>query len=170
VIHNTTVLSFAGSVFRAVAIGLLGLFLVTSIPPAAVHTGTRVVQAVVQAGEGSAGAWRRVHGEDYVAAIERIRRTIPRDGEYLIVNGAAEWQGGPYWVRFDLAPRRARYLGLLSEMTGRHLLGNALAERLAAGPRWVVVAYADRQPPLLIEREAFRRQLLRQSEAGRGPG
>jgi hypothetical protein len=73
-------------------------------------------------------------------------------------------------VRFDLAPRRARYLGLLSEMAGHHLPGDALAERLAAGPRWVVVAYADRQPPLLIEREAFLRQLLRQSEAGRGPG
>jgi hypothetical protein len=169
VIHTTTVLSFAGSVFRAVALGLLGLFLVTSIPPAAVHTGTRVVQAVLQAGEGAAGAWRRVQGEDYVAAIERIRRTIPRDGEYLIVNGAAEWQGGPYWVRFDLAPRRARDLGLLSEMAGRHLPGDALAERLAAGPRWVVVAFPDRQPPLLIEREAFLRQ-LRQVGESRGPG
>jgi hypothetical protein len=165
VIHNTTVLSFAGSVFRAVAIGLLGLFLVTSIPPAAVHTGTRAIQAVRQAGEDSAGAWRRVQGEDYVAAVERIRRTIPRDGEYLIVNGAPEWHGGPYWVRFDLAPRRARYLGLLSELAGQ----KGLADRLSAGPHWVVVAYPDRQPPLLIEREAFLRQ-LRQLEAGRGPG
>jgi hypothetical protein len=167
VIHNTAVLSFAGSVFRAVAIGLLGLFLVTAIPPAAVHTGTRVVQAARQAGEDSAGAWRRVQGADYVQAVERIRRTIPRDGEYLIVNGAAEWHGGPYWVRFDLAPRRARYLGLLSELAGR----GRLAESLPAGPtgpHWVVVAYPDRQPPLLIERQAFLRQ-LRQLEAGRGP-
>jgi len=167
VIHNTAVLSFAGSVFRAVAIGLLGLFLVTSIPPAAVHTGTRGVQAARQAGEDSAGAWRRVQGEDYVQAIERIRRTIPRDGEYLIVNGAPEWHGGPYWVRFDLAPRRARYLGLLSELAGRDGL-----ERLPAGPtgpHWVVVAYPDRQPPLLIEREVFLRQ-LRQLEPTRGPG
>jgi hypothetical protein len=161
VIHNTIVLSFAGSVFRAVAIGLLGLFLVTSIPPAVVHTGTRVVQAVAQAGEGSAGAWRRVQGEDYVAAIERIRRTIPRDGEYLIVNGGVEWQGSAYWVRFDLAPRRARYLGLLSELAGRGGM-----ERLPAGPRWVIVAYPDRQPPLLMERGAF----LRRLKDNGGPG
>jgi hypothetical protein len=166
VIHNTAVLSFAGSVFRAVALGLLGLFVVTAIPPAALHTGTRVVQAARQAGEDLAGAWRRVQGADYVAAVERIRRTIPRDGEYLLVNGAAEWQGGPYWVRFDLAPRRARYLGLLSELAGRDLLGNRLAERLPAGPRWVVVAFPDRQPPLLIEREAF----LRQLRSSGGPG
>jgi hypothetical protein len=126
----------------------------------------RVIQAAAQAGEGSAGAWRRVQGKDYTEAIERIRRTIPRGGEYLLVNGAAEWQGAAYWVRFDLAPRRARYLGLLSELAG----GNGLAERLAAGPEWVVVAFPDRQPPLLIDREAFLRQFLGRLEAGRGPG
>ena len=129
-----------------------------SIPPAVVHTGTRVVQAARQAGEDSAGGWRRVQGADYVAAVERIRRTIPRGGESPIVNGAAEWHGGPYWVRFDLAPRRARYLGLLSELAGQDGLA---ARRLPAGPtgpHWVVVAFPDRQPPLLIEREAFLRQ------------
>lgn len=156
-------LSFAGSVFRAVALGLLGLFLVTSLPPAVFHMGARVVQAAAQAGEDSAGAWRRIQGDAYVDAIEQIRRTLPRNGEYLLVNGAAEWQGGPYWVRFDLAPRRARYLGLLSELAPR---GGGLAERLPAGPGWVVIAFPDRQPPLLIEREAF----LRQLELLGGPG
>jgi hypothetical protein len=155
VIHSLAVLSFAGSVFRAAALGLLGLFLVTSIPPAAIHMGAYVAQAVAGAGEDSAGALRRVQGDAFMDAIERIRWVLPLDGEYLLVNGAAEWQGGPYWVRFYLAPRRARYLGLLAELAAR----DRLAESLPAGPRWVVIAYPDRQPPLLLDREVFLSQL-----------
>jgi len=162
VINSTAVLSFAGSVFRAVALGLLGLYLLASLPPAALHVGARVAQAAAQAGEDSAGAWRRIQGDAYVDAIERIRRTLPRDGEYLLVNGAAEWQGGPYWVRFDLAPRRARYLGPLRELAVR----GRPAASLPAGPRWVVIAFPDREPPLLVERQDF----LRRLELGRGPG
>ena len=93
-IHSLAVLSFAGSVFRAAALGLLGLFLLTSIPPAAIHMGAYVAQAVAGAGEDSAGALRRVQGDAFVDAIERIRWVLPRDGEYLLVNGAADVQQG----------------------------------------------------------------------------
>src|SRR5215207_7053439 len=82
VIHSLAVLSFAGSVFRAAALGLLGLFLLTSIPPAAIHLGAYVAQAVAGAGEDSASALRRVQGDAFVDAIERIRWILPRDGEY----------------------------------------------------------------------------------------
>lgn len=159
-IHTASVLSFAGSVFRAVALGLLGLFLLISIPTAAIHAGVRLVQAVTLAGEDSAGARRRVEGEAYMKAIEQIRRTIPRDGEYLLVDGGEEWQGGSYWVRFDLAPRRARFLGMLRDLPGP----GRLADRLPASARWVVIAFYGR-PPILIDREAF---LLRLGE-GHGP-
>jgi len=157
VIHTAPVLSFAGSVFRAVALGLLGLFLLISIPTAAVHTGLRLVQAAALVGEDSATARRRVQGTAYMDAIEQIRRTIPRDGEYLLVDGGAERQGGTYWVRFDLAPRRARFLGNLRDLAGP----GRLADRMPASSRWVVIAIYGR-PPILIDREAF---LLRLEES-----
>ena len=165
-IHTAAVLSFAGSVFRAVALGLLGLFLVLSIPTAAVHTGVRLVQAAALMGEDAAGARRRVQGAAYMDAIEQIRRTIPRDGEYLLVDAGEERQGSPYWVRFDLAPRRARFLGRLRDLPG--LPGptgtDPLADRMPASSRWVVIAWYG-HPPVLIDRETF----LRRLEESHGP-
>jgi len=154
VIHTAAVLSFAGSVFRAVALGLLGLFLLLSIPTAAFHTGVRLIQAAALVGEDAAGARRRVQGAAYIDAIEQIRRTIPRDGEYLLVDAGEERQGGPYWVRFDLAPRRARFLGMLRDLPGP----GPLADRMPASSRWVVIAWYG-HPPVLIDRETFLRRL-----------
>ena len=164
-IHTRAVLSFAGSVFRAVTLGLLGLFLLTAGVAAALHTSLRLSQAVALVGEDSAGARRRVQGEAYMDAIEEIRRTIPRDGEYLLVDGGEERQAAPFWVRFDLAPRRARFVGALREGELRDLPGpGPLVARMPASSRWVVIAFYGR-PPILIDRETF---LLRLGE-GSGP-
>ncbi len=153
-IHTWAVLRFAGSVFRAVTLGLLGLFLLTAFLAVAAHTGVRLSQAVALVGEDSAGARRRAQGEAYMDAVEQIRRTIPRDGEYLLVDGGEERQWAPYWVRFDLAPRRARLLGSLRDLPSLV----RLAERLPASSRWVVIAFYG-QPPVLISREDFLRRL-----------
>lgn len=146
-------LSFAGSVFRAVTLGLLGLSLLAAGVAAALNTSVRLGQAVALVGEDGAGARRRVQGEAYMDAIEQIRRTIPRDGEYLLVDGGEERQAAPLWVRFDLAPRRARLVGALRDSNPDHL-----AARMPASSRWVVIAFYGR-PPVLIDRETFLLQL-----------
>ena len=148
-------LSFAGSVFRAITLGLLGLSLLAAGVAASLNTSVRLGQAVALVGEDGAGARRRVQRADYMDAIEQIRRTIPRDGEYLLVDGGEERQAAPLWVRFDLAPRRARLVGALRDGKLRDL---------PAGSQWVVIAFYGR-PPVLIDRETF---LLRLRES-RGP-
>ncbi|MES1245970.1 MAG: hypothetical protein ABUT39_30460 [Acidobacteriota bacterium] len=101
---------------------------------------------------------RRVRnfGAGYVEAIEEIRRTIPPDGAYVLINGHGEVEeGGPIWVKFDLAPRRAVYLGKLAD------LGNAerVKRRMPRAARWVVIARGTYDPPVLMERFRFVRGL-----------
>ncbi len=102
----------------------------------------------------------RIFGPGYVKAVEEIRRAIPRDGAYLLVNGhPGEEEGGPLWVKFDLAPRRAVYLGKLRD------LGNVerLRRRMPRAARWVVIVHGDYVPPTLIERHRFVDQMRGQS-------
>jgi len=157
VINTAAVLSFAGSVLRAVALGVFALSIAFAIPPAFSRTIRWVGQASAVAGDDLATVRRRYLGADWVSAIDGIRRAIPRDGEYLLVNGGTAWGGGPYWVRFDLAPRRARFLGLWSELPA----AGTLRRRLPQGPRYVVIAFREPQPPILLEREEFLRVLDR---------
>lgn len=92
----------------------------------------------------------------YVQAIERIRREIPPDGAYLLINAHPDFEeGGPLWIKFDLAPRRAVYLGKLDE------IGNArrLRRRMPRAARWVILARGPYEPPVLIERHRFLREL-----------
>jgi len=145
------VLSFAGSVFRALALGIFALFLVLAVPAAVSRSARWVVQAALVANEDLDAARRRSLGDPWVSAIAEIRRTIPREGEYLLVNGGMEWEGGPLWVRFDLAPRRARFLGPWSELPD----SETLRRRLPPGPRWVIIAFREPQPPVLMNREEF---------------
>lgn len=156
-INTAEVLSFAGSVLRAVALGVFALSIAFAIPPAVSRTARWVRQASAVAGDGVATVRRRYLGAPWVSAIDDIRRAIPRDGEYLMVNGGTAWGGGPYWVRFDLAPRRARFLGLWSELPS----SAQLRGRLPRGPRYVVIAFREPQPPILMEREEFLRVLDR---------
>jgi hypothetical protein len=151
-------LSFAGSVFRAAALGLLALFLLTSLPTAAIRVVQRTGYAVLRWREPPLATRRRILGEPYVAAIDRIRQAVPPDGEYLLVNGGSKWEAGPYWMRFELAPRRARFLGLLSELPDGERLRSSL-QPFRDSP--VVVAFREGQPPLLMDVESFLRELDR---------
>jgi hypothetical protein len=142
---------------RAAALGLFALFLAVSLPSAVARSARRIAQGVGLAGEGHEAARRRVLGEPWVATVAAIRRAIPRDGAYLLVDATAEEQGGAYWVRYELAPRRALFLGKVVELPPPE----RLAAEIAGGPPWVVVALRDRQPPLLFRRDAFLRALAR---------
>jgi hypothetical protein len=151
VINSSAVLSFAGSVLRAVALAVFALYFAQAIPPTLLRCVRWTRQAIAMAGEDSLAERRRFLTPPYVARIETIRRAIPRDGEYLLVDGGTELEGGAYWVRFELAPRRARYLGRLSELPAASILRRTMPQ----GPRWLVISFRDPVPPILLERETF---------------
>jgi hypothetical protein len=151
-------LSFAGSTFRALALGVFALFLVHSGYLTASRAAAGIAQAASLAGEDSRAIRRRTLGPSYVRAIERLRRAIPRDGEYLLVRDVTEGDGGgAYWIRFELAPRRARFLG---DWTGLPD-GRTLRRELPPGPCQVIIAFTEPRPPVLMDREDFLRALDR---------
>jgi hypothetical protein len=155
VIDSTAVLSYAGSVFRAVTLALFAASLLVALPMAVSHAGKRIVHTVALFGEDVETTRRRLAGPEWVDAIEEIRRTIPRNGDYLLVNAGGPRQGGHLWVRYELAPRRVRFLGLLSDLESDPV-------KAAAGVppgRWVVIAYPDNEPPVLLGRDEFLRRL-----------
>lgn len=156
-IDSLPVRSRPSPALRAFALALFAAFLAVSLPSAAVRAAKRIVQAVGLTGESPEAARRRVMGDPWVDAIDKIRRTIPPDGPYLLVDATKEEEGGAYWVRYELAPRRALYLGKAEELPPPERLGPELAE----GPPWIVVALRDREPPLLFPKESFLRALER---------
>src|SRR5262245_50639918 len=116
-INRPAVLRFAGSTFRALALGVFALFLLHAGAATAARVYGWITQTSSLAGEDAFTIRRRMLGISYVRMVERLRRTIPRDGEYILVRGKGENEGGgSYWVRFELAPRRARYLGPWEEL------------------------------------------------------
>ena len=141
---------------RAIGLGLFLCFVLVSLPVQLRHAWRRAAHAAVAAerGEGSAAAVRRIQGDAYVDALARILHAVPPGGAYFLVDGGAAGMGAAFWVRFDLAPRRALFLGRPGELTGAEL-----AARLAAAPGLaVVIARGDRDPPLLLDRESFLRE------------
>jgi len=151
-INSSIVLS---SFLRAFALGLFLLFLATAVPPAVLQSGGRVLWAILRAREGPLEARQRFLGKPWTQAIDEIRREIPRDGEYLLVCGQASED--TYWVRFELAPRRALFPGCWSRLPRNA----AWLRNPAAVPPWVVVAFEEPRPPILLTREGFLRRLDR---------
>jgi hypothetical protein len=146
--------------FRRLALAAFLLSLIAGLPLTAVRTLRRVGRATLSLGEDARGARVRLLGAATVAALDSIRQAIPADGEYLLVDGGDELQAEAYWVRFELAPRRAVFLGRLSEMER----APRLSWKLPLAARWVVVAYPGGTPRLLSGQEFL--ELL---EARRGP-
>jgi hypothetical protein len=147
--------------FRRLALAAFLLSLIAGLPLTAVRTLRRVGRATLSLGENARRARVRLLGAATVAALDSIRRAIPEDGEYLLVDGGEAPQAEAYWVRFELAPRRAVFLGRLSEMER----APRLSWKLPLAARWVVVAYPGLLPRLLSGQEFL--ELL---EAKRGPG
>lgn len=154
--------ALAERALRLLAVVSLALFFVVQLPAAGRFAVSRMVLAVRLADESPRQARERRLGTSYVVAIEAIRRVVPEDGDYFLANFGEPWEGGPYWVRFELAPRRARYLGEWRDLPETA----ALADRLEAGPQWVVAAFADGVPPNLYDRAAFLDAVRRRRSAG----
>src|SRR4029077_11555952 len=101
-------------------------------------------------GETAAAGGVRVFGTPYVDTIRAMRRAIPPDGIYGLIDGEPDIEGAALWVRHDLAPRKAVFLGKLAQLPGPRRLRGRLPERA----RWVVVAYT-RRPPERIDKLRF---------------
>jgi len=143
---------------RYLALGLITLFVVASLPAAATHSFRRLIHALASGlrGESSEAAVRRIQGSAYVDAIRGIARIVPRDGAYFLVDAGPFRRGAAYWARFDLAPRKALFLGRPDDPADRA----ALAGRLAVAPDLpVVAARGDREPPILLDARSFRREV-----------
>jgi hypothetical protein len=144
------------SFLPTLALALLALQLAVALPRALLRSAHEGRDLIVHRNETPLQQRVRTFGPGYVQAIEQIRRTIPPDGAYLLINGhGGVEEGGPIWVKFDLAPRRAVYLGKLED------LGNAdrLRRRMPRAARWVVIAHGEYDPPILVERYRFVRQI-----------
>ncbi|HEX5720929.1 MAG TPA: hypothetical protein VF179_32540 [Thermoanaerobaculia bacterium] len=139
------------SILPRLALGLFAVFLAVSLSRAAVETAKNGVRLYRTRHDTPLKDRSHAYGPVYAQEIEKIRRTIPRDGAYILINGDPGEHGGPFWVKFDLAPRRALYLGDLDH------LGNIdrLKRRMPRAARWVVIAYGPYRRPVLIERYKF---------------
>jgi hypothetical protein len=149
------------------AAGLFGLFLAASVPTAVERSMGLLALPSHFGGESEAAARARFEGLEYVRAIDEIRRSLPIDEPYLLVEAGRPQDGGVYWVRFDLAPRRAVYVGQLAELTS----ADRLRRRLTGRQRQVVISYGPGQPPRLVERYLLAAEIerLAGSAAGAAP-
>lgn len=137
------------SVLRAVALVLFAGFLITSFPRTVRRSVERIGYAASRFAETPEGARRRVLGPEVAAAYDLLRRAIPTDGAYLLVDGGTLWQGSPYWVRYQLAPRKA----LLAGDLGRLPSAQEVLRRWPPGLRYAVIALPEGIPPVLMEKD-----------------
>ena len=155
--------SVLGLLLDVVAVVLFGVYLVAAVP-LAIRRAVNMLrtEAQVAAGESLTDARARCFGDSYTRAIDEIRRALPADRAYLLVDGGRPQDGDAYWVRYDLAPRPAVFAGqlaLLASRLRRAIGGDDLRGLRGLGGlrdlRQVVVAYAPGVPPRLYDLASF---------------
>ena len=98
---------------------LVGAFLAAvsaSVLPRLSFGVARLLETWPHLGESLPRTLARQRGAEYAAAIATISRAIPRTATYGLFDENDLRDGGSYWVRFDLAPRQAIYLGTLADL------------------------------------------------------
>ena len=139
-------LRFADSVLRAVVLLLFGLFLLTALPRFVRLAYLRIEGVLFQAP--APGEVRRlVLGPDVAAAYDRIREAIPRDGEYVLIEGVDPREGSIFWVRYELAPRKALFLGSWEQLPA----SDEVRRLWPPGARYAVVSSSQGYAPALLE-------------------
>ncbi len=147
-----------GFALDVLAVALAALFFAAALSTALYRAARMLHDQPQLAGETLTAARARIYGPAYVQAIEQIRGAIDPDEPYLLVEAGGPGSGGVYWVRYDLAPRRAILLGRLDEITPRDL-----RRQEGANLRHVVVSLGQGPPPVLFDRFAFRALLERRA-------
>ena len=132
------------------------------MPKALIAAWEQVADGVPHLGESPAAARRRTLGAPYAEAIEGIRRALPPGFAYVLINAEDKDEGGPLWIRFDLAPHPALFLGRLSRLPPR------VRRAFPRGPQPVVLAFGG-EPPRLIERNEFLAWFEAPGRTGRPP-
>lgn len=146
---------------RRSAAAVLALFLAgltVSVGWTTAKAARRMQKAFLYAGESALAERSREFGAPYARKIEEIRRLIPRDGVYAVIDGDDVELGGAIWARFDLAPRRAVFLGLRKDLPGP----GELRRRIPPEAQWAVIGHAEDPPELLSVQ-----QLLAEAERRR---
>jgi hypothetical protein len=136
-------------VVARLAVGFFALYLAIAAALALKTAFSRISEGLPHLGEAPPTARRRVFGTPYTEAIEGIRRTLPPDSVYLLINTDDEDDGFPLWVRYDLAPRRALYLGRLSQLPWN------VRRAFPRGGQPVVLTFGSEKPPRLVGRKEF---------------
>ncbi|HVT59720.1 MAG TPA: hypothetical protein VHR45_15135 [Thermoanaerobaculia bacterium] len=139
------------------ALGLFCFFLAAALPPALGRAFIHLGEVSLHAREDPLAARARCLGAAFVGAVEEIRHELGPDEDYLLVEGGDPRAGGALWVRYELAPRRAVFLGKLGDLPPPRRLRGILAANL----HHVVVAYGPGRPPVLFERYRFMAALER---------
>jgi hypothetical protein len=112
----------------------------------------RVRGAAAHARETELAASRRLFGSDFALGVESIRQALGEGEPYLLVHAGERWGGGPFWVRYALAPRAAVFLGHLERvLPGRPGWQRIESETLPH----LVVANGHQEEPDLYERQEF---------------
>ncbi len=132
------------------------------MPLAAYRAARHASLAIDEAEETEAAARARVHGKAFTAAVDAIRRAVPADADYLLIDASPPAEGRALWVRYDLAPRRVI---LVREEPDRRRSARWLRQHVPGGIRWVVALDGD-EPPALAERFQYF-AAREQSERGR---
>jgi hypothetical protein len=153
-------------VLAGLALTLFTAFLAVAVPQAVMRAAGMLNLAQYARGESAETGRVRLEGEPYVRGIDAIRAAVPEDEPYLLVEGGRLTDGDTYWVRFDLAPRRAILLGRLADLTGA---GPAI-RRLGSRLHHVVVAHGHGAPPRLYDRYEFVEELDRRAAGAGGAG
>lgn len=140
--ENRRVLRLLGALAGLLAYAAFILF---QIGPALDEARQRLRHAIRHARETEDAALSRYRSPDYVAALSKVRETIPRDAAYCFPPD--HYAPIDFFVRFDLAPRRPVILEPFPKGTPP-----------AGAPRWVVIARLSPPGPEVIETaEYFRR-------------
>lgn len=135
----------ASAAVASIALALFAAGLTASLIWSAAKSARRIETAFLYAGESTLQERSREFGAPYARRIEEIRRIIPHDGVYALMDGDNTKLGGALWVRFDLEPRRAVFLGLRKDLPG----AAELRRRIPPEVRWVVVGHAEGPPELM---------------------
>ena len=104
----------------------------------------------------------RIFGIPYTRAVDAIRKQIPGDAPFALVEAGDEGLGGTLWLRYDLAPRKAIDLGSLETLAAQP----EEIRRLPAEVRWIVVSHGDRAAAELLDRRQMAALVERKRHGG----
>ncbi len=131
----------AGLLLATLFAAALGTSAIPQLAPAV----TRILLAFDHGSENARQALARMSGAEYADAIGAITRQLPPDAPYGLIDAVDVREGGGYWVRHDLAPRRPVYLGSLTAVAADPERARAIVAR----GEYLVVAHGSPVPPEL---------------------